>query len=232
MVNNMIERKKEVEEIVEKSNNLMNKLIILDLLKKNNLNEYITKITDKKIYIKGPTIIKKGYLTEYEQFIYILDNFITYFMNIINNIELIYKVIPLLISNKKVFLSKKNYYDNDNIKYYNTEFNKIIISNFYKNLILYKNDLEDYLINLEIDLEKIDITKPDNIKMLLSLLEELHFTNRHRYGVIALFEESNSTNHNIFLTYYELIFSAYHKNIKFIKEYRKFKEINNIYISK
>ena len=102
MVNNIFERKKiNLEKVVKKSNNLMNKLLILDLLNNDKLNNYIIELTHKKIYIKGPTIIKDGYLTEYEQFIYVLDNFISYFINIFNNIDLVYKVIPTVISDNK-----------------------------------------------------------------------------------------------------------------------------------
>lgn len=137
MVNNIFERKKiNLEKVVKKSNNLMNKLLILDLLNNDKLNNYIIELTHKKIYIKGPTIIKDGYLTEYEQFVYVLDNFISHFINIFNNIDLVYKVIPTVISDnkEKVLLSKRNYYDSSNIKYYNNEFNKIIISIFYNNI--------------------------------------------------------------------------------------------------
>ena len=83
MVNNIFERKKiNLEKVVKKSNNLMNKLLILDLLNNDKLNNYIIELTHKKIYIKGHTIIKDGYLTEYEQFVYVLDNFISHFINI------------------------------------------------------------------------------------------------------------------------------------------------------
>lgn len=234
MVNNIFERKKiNLEKVVKKSNNLMNKLLILDLLNNDKLNNYIIGLTHKKIYIEGPTIIKDGYLTEYEQFIYVLDNFISHFINIFNNIDLVYKVIPTVISDnkEKVLLSKRNYYDSSNIKYYNNEFNKIIISNFYNNILTYREELNNHLLAVDIDLDKINFEKSNDINKILFLLEELYFVNRNRYGIIALFEVTNSENYNIFLNYYELIFNIYQKNINFIKEYRKFKENNNMYLN-
>lgn len=234
MVNNIFERKKiNLEKVVKKSNNLMNKLLILDLLNNDKLNNYIIGLTHKKIYIEGPTIIKDGYLTEYEQFIYVLDNFISHFINIFNNIDLVYKVIPTVISDnkEKVLLSKRNYYDSSNIKYYNNEFNKIIISNFYNNILTYREELNNHLLAVDIDLDKINFEKSNDINKILFLLEELYFVNRNRYGIIALFEVTNSENYNIFLNYYELIFNIYQKNLNFIKEYRKFKENNNMYLN-
>ena len=234
MVNNIFERKKiNLEKVVDKNNNLMNKLLILDLLNNDKLNNYIIELTHKKIYIEGPTIIKDGYLTEYEQFIYVLDNFISHFINIFNNIDLVYKVIPTVISDnkEKVLLSKRNYYDSSNIKYYNNEFNKIIISNFYNNILTYREELNNHLLAVDIDLDKINFEKSNDINKILFLLEELYFVNRNRYGIIALFEVTNSESYNIFLNYYELIFNIYQKNINFIKEYRKFKENNNMYLN-
>lgn len=234
MVNNILERKKiNLEKVVKKSNNLMNKLLILDLLNNDKLNNYIIELTHKKIYIEGPTIIKDGYLTEYEQFVYVLDNFISHFINIFNNIDLVYKVIPTVISDnkEKVLLSKRNYYDSSNIKYYNNEFNKIIISIFYNNILTYREELNNHLLAVDIDLDKINFEKSNDINKILFLLEELYFVNRNRYGIIALFEVTNSENYNIFLNYYELIFNIYQKNINFIKEYRKFKENNNMYLN-
>lgn len=234
MVNNIYERKKRnIEKVVKKNNNLMNKLLILDLLYSDKLNNYIIELTHKKIYIEGPTIIKDGYLTEYEQFIFVLDNFISHFINIFNNIDLVYKVIPTVISSNKenILLSKRNYYDSSNIKYYNNEFNKIIISNFYKNILTYRKELNHYLLAVNIDIDKINFEKSNDITKILFLLEELHFVNRNRYGIVALFEACNNKNYNIFLKYYELIFNIYQKNINFIKEYRKFKENNNMYLN-
>ena len=51
MVNNIFERKKiNLEKVVKKSNNLMNKLLILDLLNNDKLNNYIDNYDVFKVF--------------------------------------------------------------------------------------------------------------------------------------------------------------------------------------
>ena len=118
-------KKNKIKDVINKSDNLINGIFIVDLLDKGYLDKYMDYLSDNKIYIECPTIIKKKYLTEYEQFLCILDNFITYTINSFSNIELIYIILPLCIANDKdnIFLTKKYFYDNSNITYFNKEFN-------------------------------------------------------------------------------------------------------------
>ena len=102
-------KKNKIKDVINKSDNLINGIFIVDHLDKGYLDKYMDCLSDNKIYIECPTIIKKKYLTEYEQFLCILDNFITYTINSFSNIELIYIILPLCIANDKdnIFLTKK-----------------------------------------------------------------------------------------------------------------------------
>lgn len=232
MVKSMLEEKKQkFESTVKKCTNLMNKFFILELLYDNHLNNYIIELTDKKIYVKKPTIIENGYLTEYEQFTYVLDNFVTHFINTFNSIELAYQVVPMCLKNdkRKILLTKKNYYDSRYIKYFNKEFNKIIITNFYNNILELEKELNRFLITANISLRDININDIIDINEILFLLEELCFVNRNRYIITVLFDAITKSNRRTFLIYYELLFTMYERNITFVGEYRKFKNRNNMY---
>ena len=225
-------KKKRITEVVLNSRTLINKFLILDLLYNNHLDGYIYDLNEDKIYITVPTIIKKKYLTGYEQFLCILDNFIIYFLNIFNNVELSYTVLPLCIKNDKnnVLLTKKYFYDNSYIKYFNTEFNTMIVSNFYNNCLILREYLVDFFKMVDVDIENIDIDNRDDMEKIIRLLEEVCFVNRNRYGIMALFEKINDANYKMFLMQYELLFSIYKKNITFIREYHKFRDDNDMYI--
>lgn len=219
-------KKSKIKEIINKNDNLINRIFIVDLLDKGYLDKYMCYLSDNKIYIECPTIIKKKYLTVYEQFLCILDNFITYTINSFNNIELIYIILPLCIANDKenIFLTEKYFYDNDNITYFNKEFNKLIVENFYNNCLVFRDNLENFYKMIDFDLDNVDINSYDDLQELVNLLEELCFVNRGKYGVIALFEKINDNNYNMFLMQYELLFTIYKRNWHFVMEYRKFKE--------
>ena len=115
MKNNILTmKKKELLKVILNSKSIMNKSIILELVYNNYLDNYICKITTKEIHIKCPTLIKSNSMTGNEQFIRILDNFITYSLNIFNNTELINNIISLCISN-------------DNCQILKTEINDLLI---------------------------------------------------------------------------------------------------------
>lgn len=233
MKNNILTmKKKELLKVILNSKSIMNKSIILELVYNNYLDNYICKITTKEIHIKCPTLIKSNSMTGNEQFIRILDNFITYSLNIFNNTELINNIISLCIKNdkNKILLTKKYFSDNKNIKFFNTEFNKMIVSNFYNNCQILKTEINDLLIKIGINIDEINLKNYEDLKKLVNLLEELCFVNRNRYGVVALFEVITKDNYKMFSMQYELLLTNYYNNRGFIKEYRKFKEKTCMYI--
>lgn len=219
-------KKNKIKAVINRSDNLINGIFIVDLLDKGYLDKYMDYLSDNKIYIECPTIIKKKYLTEYEQFLCILDNFITYTINTFSNIELIYIILPLCIANDKdnIFLTKKYFYDNSNITYFNKEFNKLIIENFYNNCLVLRNELDKLFMAVGFDLDNIDKDNYNDLLKMVNLLEEICFVNRGKYGIIALFEKINDNNYNMFFMQYELLFTMYKKKWHFVMEYRNFKE--------
>ena len=117
MKTELIKQKKDVIEVTKSLNNLMNKVMILDLLSSDKLDELINKLKEEKIKITHPTIIEKKYLTSYEQFLYVLDNFITYMIRVFNNVEIVYTMLPSIIKeNNDILFSKYYFYTSYNTK--------------------------------------------------------------------------------------------------------------------
>ena len=56
MKTELIKQKKDVIEVTKSLNNLMNKVMILDLLSNDKLDELINKLKEEKIKITHPTI--------------------------------------------------------------------------------------------------------------------------------------------------------------------------------
>ena len=130
------EKTKEIINIVKKSQmKISNKYLILDILEDGRLNAIIKKITNDKIFISKSPLLPKGYLTGYEQFISLLDNFSSYILNFVDSPGLIKEIIIKCLSNSDILLSKKYFFDTENIKYYKNNFNILIGRAFYKNLI-------------------------------------------------------------------------------------------------
>ena len=82
-------KKKKILRIVLNSKYIQNKNLIFTFLLGDTLDNYINSLDDNKVNIKINTVIKKGYFTSEEQFLSILDSFITYLSNILNNITLL-----------------------------------------------------------------------------------------------------------------------------------------------
>lgn len=223
-------RKEEIEKLTKSLRNLVNKILILDLLYNDNLYDLIIKLKEEKIRITNPTIIEKKYLTSYEQFLYVLDNFITYMIKIFNSVEIAHTIIPRIIKeNNEILFSRYYFYTSYNTRKYIKGFNKMIVNNFYNNCLILKDELSPYYDTLNIKLEKLNINKyNDSIKIIL-LLEEIFFISRNKYGVIALFEKITKENYKQISTQYDRLFYDYERNIDFVKQYRDFRERNGIY---
>lgn len=214
-----------LEKIIKKEKCIKNKFFILDLLQYGQLDDFIKQLDNEKIIINHNTLIKKGYLTRSEHFVFVLDNFISYFIDIFNNIDLIHKVLPTCINSTSngVFLSTFYLYDNDYLKYYTDNYNLIIIENFYYNLIKFKNELTDEirLIGLELN------DNYENIRnILFSVLEEICFVNRNHYALLSLFTKVDDDTYDLYLIQWKILFSNYFDNIDFVYAYRDFKKKN------
>lgn len=220
-------KKKKILRIVLNSEYIQNKNLIFTFLLGDTLDNYINSLDDNKVYIKINTVIKKGYFTSEEQFLSILDSFITYLSNILNNITLLEKIFSMCVNNEhgKVLLSKKYIFDNDNINYFYNKFNLMIINNFYNNLLILKNELTYELDTIDIDLNKFNINNSKDVKKITRLLGDICFVNTDReYMLLSLFNSINKINNKILLDHFEILISNYIKNIKFLVEYHKLKE--------
>lgn len=220
-------KKKKILRIVLNSKYIQNKNLIFTFLLGDTLDNYINSLDDNKVNIKINTVIKKGYFTSEEQFLSILDSFITYLSNILNNITLLEKIFSMCVNNEhgKVLLSKKYIFDNDNINYFYNKFNLMIINNFYNNLLILKNELTYELDTIDIDLNKFNINNSKDVKKITRLLVDICFVNTDReYMLLSLFNSINKINNKILLDHFEILISNYIKNIKFLVEYHKLKE--------
>lgn len=218
-------KKKKILRIVLNSKYIQNKNLIFTFLLGDTLDNYINSLDDNKVNIKINTVIKKGYFTSEEQFLSILDSFITYLSNILNNITLLEKIFSMCINNEhgKVLLSKKYIFDNDNINYFYNKFNLMIINNFYNNLLILKNELTYELDTIDIDLNKFNINNSKDVKKITRILGDICFINTVEnicYCIIySINKINNKTLLDILNTYIKLL-----KNIKFLVEYHKLKE--------
>ena len=95
---------------------------------------------------------------------------------------------------------------------------------------LLEKELTPFFNSLDIKITKLNIDEYSDSMKIVSILEEIYFIIRNNYGTVALFEKITDSNYNLMSTQYDRLFYSYEKNFDFIKEYRKFKEKNNMYI--
>ena len=204
---------------------IKNKIIIMSLLEENKLESIINNITDSEIVVLGSSYIKKDKISHLENFLFFLDSFITYVIGIINNYNIITDVIVECLKNKEssILLEKIYPYDDNNISRIRYNYKLMIVSNFYYNLKIFGSELPDIF-----NINTIDITKEEDIDKLINILEEICFVNKDNYYLLALFTRVEEDNYDVYLSYYERLLDNYKKNMDFIKEYQKFKKINNI----
>ena len=228
MQNKKDDNKKSKEGLLDtlkESKFIKNKIIIMSLLEENKLENIISNITDNEIVVPGSSYIKKDKISHLENFLFFLDSFITYVIGIINNYSIITDVILECLKNKEsnILLEKIYPYDDNNISRIRYNYKLMIVSNFYNNLNRFSNELPDIF-----DINNIDMTMEEDIDKLINILEEICFVNKDNYYLLALFTRVEEDNYDIYLSYYERLLDNYIKNMDFIKEYQKFKKINNI----
>lgn len=200
-------------------------VMIKQLLHDGVLDEHLKIMDKKKINTHNSQVLKKDYLTSEEHFIYLLDIFISYFLERINNIELVKTVLSECIKNdvNKELLSKNYYFTNEYLDKYIYNFNLMIIKNFYENSLSFKEELRNEYKIIEYNPQKMNINDPKDVEKLIELLSEMVFINKSRYMILSLFSKVNDITYKAYLSKWEIIFSNYINNIEFIKEYQKFK---------
>lgn len=195
--------------MVISSKDILNKSFIIRFLLEDILDSYIEKLDDDIVLIEIDSFVKKGYLTSEEQFISILDNFITYFLDIVSDVNFGENIFKVCINTKvwDIFLDKKYFYDNDNMEY------------FYYNLNLLKDDLIYELDSLALDMNRFDVKRKGDVKKVATLLSDICFVNKSRsYMLFSLFNKMDHSR-ELALNHFEILFSNYFKNIKFLMEY-------------
>lgn len=218
----MVKKKKLLEYVIS-SRGIVNKAFVIRFLLDDTLDRYIERLDDDKIKISIDSFVKKGYFTSEEQFICILDNFITYFFGIIGDINIGERLFKVCINSNvwDIFLDKKYFHDNDNIGYFYYHFNLVIIDSFCYNLKLFKDDLMYELDSLSLNIDKFDIKKKSAVKKVTMLIGDLCFINKSNdYMLFSLFNRLNRKS-DISLSHFEILFSNYFKNIKFLEEYNE-----------
>ncbi len=118
------------------------------LLKNKNINRLLSNIDAKKIIKVNSHLIHKKDITLIEQFIFNLDNYISFIKSLLNISPLQTRyIIDLTLDNKynKILLSDVYFYDNKD--YYINEFKKLFMYKYIKNV----NKLKKY-----INIDKLD----------------------------------------------------------------------------
>ena len=223
-------KKQKIKKHIIKSSRVVHKVMILQLISDGNLDNIIYKLNNKIVEVNCNCLEKKGYISSEEHFIYIIDNFITYFLNIFNYSDMTKEIVSLCINSdcNNIFTSKEYLFNNDNIEYYRYNYNLIIVNNFYNNCLILQKDLEQEFANCNLNIKKIDIKNNDSILKLVMLLEELNFVNKNYFAQLSLFKKIDKNNYKYYLNQWQSLFLNFFDNQELILEYRKFKEKNNI----
>ena len=162
-----------------KLNYLNNLSDIIELFKDNYFINIYNTIEDKTISFKSNLIHKITKISIKEQFIFNIDNYITFIKNniFINNNELKYILFLTLHNNNiRKMISDKYYYEN--VDYYHKLFIKIFMYNYNKNVKLLSK-----FINIEYK----------------SFYELVEFINTNKKRIYPYFENINNKNINFYI---------------------------------
>lgn len=207
--------------------NIRYKYLILDLIEDGVFDQKIQFIEDDKINVLKSPLVPKGYLTTYEQFLSILDNYISFCTNTINSPDHIKQIIINSLKDNDILLSKKYFFDNENIDYYKYNFKYLLCCIFYNNILILKNSLSEELREIKLDIDKLDLNNYNDVSLLTNLLKEISFLNRNSYMLLSLFEDVSDEKKELYIDWYKMLLQKYIKNIDFIKKYRKY-QLDNI----
>ena len=216
--------KKELINVINKTTSIKitNKILIQELISDGALDNLIYKLNNEKVITLKSVLVPKGYLTGYEQFVCLLDNFITHIISVVDSPELIKTIIINCLNvNSNILLSKKYYYDVENISFYEYNYNYMITAIFYDNLVTLKDKLTKELDIIGLYIDKINIEDKNDIHRLTSIIEEIVLVNKSDYKLLSLFTKVNFNRYNLFLDWYSMLINKYQKNKNFIIEYRK-----------
>ena len=157
---------------------------ILSFLNDNNFQNILSKLNKNKIIkVSSKLIHKQEYINQLEQFIFNLDNYISYIKQSIhiNPLELRY-IINLTLYNKYNKCLYMDLYYYDNVDIYIKNFKKMFMHNYLKNIKL---------------ISKYTSVKKRNFNELVEIIN----TNKKR--TYCYFENINNNNMNFYLSIIE-----------------------------
>lgn len=190
-------RKEKMLKIVFNGDYSSNDALIYKFLVNSTLDKLIKKLEDGKTECIKSTICnytRKGYLTSEEQFLDLVNNFIVtfkinfYFLGCHDTL-----ILQIILESEKNsdFLLSKNYWgNNDNIPYFKYNIKKYIITPFYDNLksiVKISDNVEYFLKEKNIKINKIDLKKEKDVNKLYELLRELSVCNPSAWCSLFLF---------------------------------------------
>ena len=223
---------------------MQNISIIFDLFNNGYLDKFINNLNDQPIMINYCTFQNKNLLTSEEQFLQIIDNYITFFNKKFTFITLKELIIKLIFYNNdnKIFHSKKYIGNNKYINYFNKNYILFTIQIFYKNCKKLYTHLKSELDSININITEININNIAEANKILDILIDLCITNKNAYDLIYLFkdidnaivnvktneptEKVKSSIYDIYIIQWKNIINNYHKNKAFLKELQIFTQNN------
>lgn len=173
--------------------------LISKLINENKIDNLIYRITNQKTLI-NPNSNNKKYYDANEQFLVLINNFISYFKNNFYFIDTEFNyIIESLLKNSNPsitkFLLSKNYIgNNDFIDYFNYNLNRLITYNFYKNLKLlskHSKIINQFFKNKKLNININLINTSDGLNRLLKYLKMLCIANVKNVNHVLLFENIN-----------------------------------------
>ena len=186
-------KREELKELVLKMN-VSNTGIIYQILNSKSIDLMIKKITDEKTNIEGKSLMKKKYLTGDEQFIVLLNHFVSFFDYHFPTIN--YKDLHIEYLMEYYFpdflFCKKCCEDSDNLDYFQYEMKKAVVYNFHENIqYLYSEKNKKFWDRVKIT-KDMDINDKDNVDILFDFLKKIALANINEFSTVYLFDNYKS----------------------------------------
>lgn len=190
---NIKSKREELKELVLKMN-VSNAGIIYQILNSKSIDIILKKITDEKTNIEGKSILKKKYLTGDEQFIVLLNQFVSFFDYHFPTIN--YKDLHIEYLMEYYFpnflFCKKCCEDNNNLDYFQYEMKKAVVYNFHENIQnLYSEKDKKFWDRVKIT-KGMNIDDEKNVDNLFKLLKKIALANINDFSTIYLFDNYKS----------------------------------------
>lgn len=171
-------KKKEILEIIN-SKNCIN-ACMSGLILNGVIDHIISEINDDIIVCPLSSLAKDGIMTGNEQFVDILENFIGFYERELAPLLFKDLTLELILKNKipEFLLSKKFRPDFNNGNYFILNFKKIIVENFYSNIIMVRSDkiLKIFFDKLDIN-DSLNLNSEKDVNKLFLLLKEFIWCN-------------------------------------------------------